>query len=80
MNHMFDDNKHKVGYLQVWSHIRRKDKRTGKWVNIPNPAITRVFENKKYVGWVSIRDPELTKLIGESPATLVDKDFWEDEI
>jgi hypothetical protein len=73
---MFDENKHEIGYLQVWSHIRRKDKRTGKWVNIQNPAITRVFENKKYVGWVSIRDPELTDMMGEIPFDYFDKDDW----
>ena len=73
---MFDENKHEIGYLQVWSHIRRKDKRTGKWVLIQNPAITRVFENFKHVGWVSIRDPELTDMLGVIPPDYFDKDEW----
>lgn len=57
---MYDPEKHEIGYLQVWSHMRRMDKHTGKWVLVPNTNITRKFANKKHYGWVSILDPELT--------------------
>jgi hypothetical protein len=78
--YQFDENKHEIGYLQVYSHIRRRDRNTGKWVLLPNPQITRFFANKKHVGWVSVRDPELTKMIGESPAMDFDEDEWYNDI
>jgi len=71
---MYDDDKHEIGYLQVWSHMRRRNKFTGSWELVPSTHITRNFLNKKHYGWVSILDPELVKFKG-----VFCVDDWNDE-